>query len=385
MISHFLQKAAKDLTGAPRSSQPISAADDRMRLEAAIGWLGATIEACKRQGSSKGFRLGRGWMPPYPETTGYIIPTLYVAADELDRPQLAQTAEALARWLLTQQQANGGFIGLGVGIGTEPVVFDTGMILMGLNVAWMKTGDEVFRRAGEAAARFLSESLDPEGCFVHHCDYGMPHAYNVRAAWALGAYGRLSGAAWAVQGALANAAWTIAHQRPNGFYEQNAFKPGGNANTHGIAYVMQGLLQLGILFDRDDLIASVACAADAVTAAFDRQGCLPAEVGPDWQPLSSHLCLTGYAQLAIVLMRLGAFQGRNDYTAAAHRFLDAVLEHQDIVTSDANVRGAIAGSYPVWGRYAPMQYPNWATKFLADALIERLTAGKHWSLLDLGA
>ena len=28
-----------------------------------------------------------------------------------------------------------------------------------------------------------------------------------------------------------------------------------------------------------------------------------------------------------------------------------------------------AGSFPVWGRYAPLQYPNWATKFLADALM----------------
>ena len=31
----------------------------------------------------------------------------------------------------------------------------------------------------------------------------------------------------------------------------------------------------------------------------------------------------------------------------------------------------IAGSFPVWGRYAPLQYPNWAAKFLADSLMIR--------------
>ena len=35
------------------------------------------------------------------------------------------------------------------------------------------------------------------------------------------------------------------------------------------------------------------------------------------------------------------------------------------------IDGALAGSFPVWGRYAPLQYPNWATKFLADSLMLR--------------
>jgi hypothetical protein len=33
------------------------------------------------------------------------------------------------------------------------------------------------------------------------------------------------------------------------------------------------------------------------------------------------------------------------------------------------IGGALAGSFPIWGRYAPFQYPNWATKFLADSLM----------------
>ena len=33
--------------------------------------------------------------------------------------------------------------------------------------------------------------------------------------------------------------------------------------------------------------------------------------------------------------------------------------------------GGIKGSFPVYGRYAPLQYPNWATKFFIDALLAK--------------
>src|SRR2546422_1920622 len=42
--------------------------------------------------------LFRSWQPSYPETTGYIIPTLYAAARRLGRAELAARAEAAARW-----------------------------------------------------------------------------------------------------------------------------------------------------------------------------------------------------------------------------------------------------------------------------------------------
>ena len=41
---------------------------------------------------------------------------------------------------------------------------------------------------------------------------------------------------------------------------------------------------------------------------------------------------------------------------------------QDLDDADANVRGAIKGSHPVWGRYARLSFPNWATKFFVDAM-----------------
>jgi hypothetical protein len=33
------------------------------------------------------------------------------------------------------------------------------------------------------------------------------------------------------------------------------------------------------------------------------------------------------------------------------------------------IEGALQGSFPIWGRYEPFAFPNWATKYLIDALI----------------
>ena len=34
-----------------------------------------------------------------------------------------------------------------------------------------------------------------------------------------------------------------------------------------------------------------------------------------------------------------------------------------------NRSGALPGSYPIWGTYAPFKYPCWATKYLIDLLL----------------
>jgi hypothetical protein len=33
------------------------------------------------------------------------------------------------------------------------------------------------------------------------------------------------------------------------------------------------------------------------------------------------------------------------------------------------LRGAVAGSAPLWGDYMRMRYPNWAAKYHCDALM----------------
>ena len=390
MLTHFIRRAAGDSVQArvvAADRQPARLVSDE-HLDAAIGWLLRSIEACGGQASSKGYRFLKGWMPPYPETTGYIIPTVLALARDRNRPELESTARRMGTWLASIQLSGGGYSGREVGVQSEPDVFDTGMILLGFNALIHHGARDAFQSPAHKAAEFLVASMDESGCFVRNMSHDIVHAYNVRSAWALMAFGKLAGEQAFIDRAADCARWTVAQQNANGFYLQNNFKPGGNANTHGTAYVMRGLLQLHYLSGDDAILASVRRAADQVCRIYDEKSWIAAELGPDWQYLSSHICLTGYAQLSIVLNRLYVINGNERYRRTADRLLADVARHQAMDAAGTPWHGGIAGSFPIWGRYAPLQYPNWATKFFIDAIrAQRFVAagGTAWPEADLYA
>src|SRR5215470_1410690 len=112
MLAHFALESVRDFF---RVTFPIQVAleqpkDDQIYLDAAVKFITRSIEQCKGRGSSKGYKVGTGWLPPYRETTGYIIPTLLDLSEHLNRPELASTAERLGEWLSEVQEPSGGFI-----------------------------------------------------------------------------------------------------------------------------------------------------------------------------------------------------------------------------------------------------------------------------------
>ena len=95
---------------------------------------------------------------------------------------------------------------------------------------------------------------------------------------------------------------------------------------------------------------------------------LAANFDEGWQPAASHACLTGTVQLGGVWLRLYALTGDARWLNAGLKAVEQAAAHQRH-RPWAAVDGALPGSFPIWGRYAPLQFPNWATKFLADALM----------------
>ena len=57
------------------------------------------------------------------------------------------------------------------------------------------------------------------------------------------------------------------------------------------------------------------------------------------------------------------------YLNAALKLIDQTKATQPMRTSNLNIRGAVAGSHPIWGGYIRFGFPNWAAKFLADAIM----------------
>ena len=83
-------------------------------LRAAIDWLCRAQDAYDDGGVARSYSLTynaslgrRGWMPSYPETTGYIIPTVFDYARESGREELFNRAVRMADWECDVQMASG--------------------------------------------------------------------------------------------------------------------------------------------------------------------------------------------------------------------------------------------------------------------------------------
>jgi hypothetical protein len=103
---------------------------------------------------------------------------------------------------------------------------------------------------------------------------------------------------------------------------------------------------------------------------FEQDGYLNGRYNEAWEG-SEHMILTGCAQMSIIWLKIAHYSGNNEYAETARKMNTLLINLQDrkFKKVNANTLGALNGSYPLWGRYEPFAYPNWATKYLADALM----------------
>jgi hypothetical protein len=342
-----------------------AAAPAQAALAAAVEWL---LRAHDRGagGVSYGYCLRGGWRPPYRETSGYILETFF---DLARRPQFEACrprALAVARWLASVQEPDGSISN--PRFGGDGIVFDTGQVLHGLVRAHAETGDRDFLAAAERAGAWLVRVADAGGRWTRHTYRGIPHVYNARVAWALLRLHALRPLADYERVARANLDWALAEQTPGGF-ESCAFEPGVPPFTHTLAYAIRGLLESGALLGDARYLDAARRGADAVLRHLRADGFLPGRIGADGAARAAYCCLTGNCQMSIIWRMLAERTGDPRYRDAALRALDFVRARQDCRTRDRDVRGAIQGSHPIWGGYAPFSYPNWAAKFFVDALL----------------
>ena len=138
-------------------------------VTAALDWLGTAQDNSLSNdgGIARDYSLVSGWRASYPETSGYIVPTLLRGwpgrANEVCRTR----ARVVLDWLVSIQLEGGGFQG-GV-IGQTPVVpvtFNTGQILIGLANGVQELGDE-YRPSMRRAADWLVNTQDVDLSLIH--------------------------------------------------------------------------------------------------------------------------------------------------------------------------------------------------------------------------
>ena len=166
----------------------------------------------------------------------------------------------------------------------------------------------------------------------------------------------------------------MSQQLPNGWFENNDLVDPSRALTHTIGYTLQGLLEVGVLTGRGDFIAAASKGIAAIVPLVAANGFLAGRFDRTWSPAVRSACLTGSAQLAIVMYRLDQLAGTEQLRTHADRlvnFLKALQRHD---STDPNMNGAIGGSFPLLGEYMTAGYPNWATKYFLDAVLLQRSA-----------
>ncbi|MEZ6194664.1 MAG: GNAT family N-acetyltransferase [Planctomycetota bacterium] len=267
---------------------------------------------------------------PYPEVTGYWIPTLL---------REGETGIALdfARWLLSAQRPDGSFADPE---GVESYAFDTGQVVRGLVAILdhLPEAEDAMRRACD----WLVGSAEASGRLR------VPESPD---AWDMGRRGRVSeGNHLYVLPGLAAAAerldeprWARFVRRSRDWYLANvpvldAARP--EMITHFFCYIQEALFDLGATDE----------AARGMRQLAERQrdsGALPAYADCSW------ICSPGTFQAAIVWDKLGD----RERARRTVEFMEGFV----------NASGGFYGSYGPEADYFPAEEPSWASKFHLDA------------------
>jgi len=335
-------------------------------IKLAVSWLRVAQRATSDGGFSKGFSLATGhWASSYPETTGYIIPTLLCCGVILRDDSLACDAIRAADWLVDIQSSDGFFTAMN---SPAPMVFDTGQCLEGLYLAGTYSNYARFGRAAKMATDWLISVQAHNGSWTEHIFNSHAKAYYGRVGASLLVIGKLTMNSDAFRAGLKNLEWTQEQQEASGMFKHCNFD-GHPTYLHTLGYATASLMRGYLVTEEKWLLDGVIKNVNGLLSATAETMKLPVQAyGKNWKPLSSKICTAGLAQYAAILFTLARLFPRElRYREQGLKYLDFLAGIQ--IKSGANVRGAIPPSEPPFKSYVGTQIVNWGTKFFLDALI----------------
>lgn len=342
-------------------------------LIAAASWLSESQKHTPDDGYSGFYSLETGWSASYPETTGYIIPTMVSLGDFLGRQSIESAVHA-ADWLVEIQTPAGWYQSGLIGEPVTPSVFNTGQAVFGLLSAYYVTKADRFRASALRALNWIVSMQDDDGNWrrgLSSKGSGEFHLYKTRVALAMLQSAKALDCNQYVQPALRNLRFACAYQNDWGWFDCSDVHQNRNGEPllHFIAYTVEGILEGGILLGDSQLIAVAQKTADELLGLQEPGGSLAGRFDEHWTPTVGWSCLTGVAQAALLWLRLYQLFSAGKYLDAAVRAIDFLCDTQNIGPAAVGVYGGIAGSHPLNGGYAPGKYLSWAAKFFVDAVL----------------
>lgn len=368
----FLPASVKGMIRRDRAGPPFADPGSADVILAAGRWLCRAQDASRSAdgGVARGFGLLKGWESSYPETTGYIIPTMLRCAAFTGDDEYRVRAKRMLDWLVAVQFPSGAWQGGKIdSMPVQPVAFNTGQILLGLAAGEVAFGG--FQGALYRAADWLVAIQDPDGCWRRYASpFVAPgeKAYDTHIAWGLLAAATIAPDRGYAEAALSNVHWAMTHQRANGWLDMCCLTDASRPLTHTIGYALRGLLEAYRYSGDVGVLRAAQSTADGLLYAARKDGSLPGRTDASWSSAADWVCLTGLAQVACCWLML--YEETSDVryrnaAFAANRYLRRTVA----LDGSEDLRGGVKGSFPVDGDYGKFEYLSWGAKFLVDSLM----------------
>ncbi len=319
LIGSLARRASRALRPSPGAGPDVAA------FGRALAWLE------RHSAPGAGVQVSDVQRRPYPEVTGYLIPTLLEWGER-------ERALDCARWLASIQRPDGSWPDPD---GRAGYAFDTGQVLRGLVAAL--PGDPELREPLRRGCEWLAAQVDGSGRIAapEGSHWVLPDGSSVPEAIHLHVFDPLKRAA----AEFGRDAWAGAAARAEAHYLARPDLTAFATLSHFHAYILEALLDLGH-FDR------VAEGLAEIERLQRPDGAVPARPGARW------VCSTGLAQYAALWYRLGR-------RAPGDRAFARLLRLQ-------RGSGGFRGSRGRGADYFPREEIGWAVKYFLDAL--------HWRI-----
>jgi malonyl-CoA O-methyltransferase len=263
---------------------------------------------------------------PYPEVTGYFIPTLLDYGEQ-------KLAAQFTKWLVSVQNRDGSWSDPS---GKMPYTFDTGQVLKGLLSILPRLPE--CENAIHRGCEWMLAQISPSGRITtpDKSAWRLPtgklvseniHLYGLEPLFKAGDY-------------FGEPRYVEAVDRALSYYLVQPDLTHFNTLSHFHAYVLEGLVDLGCREEASQGMMEVECRQR-------KDGGVPAYPDVDW------LCSVGLAQYAVIWYKLGQ-------RGLAHKAFAYLCNIQ-------NPSGGFFGSYGHGANYFRNEEISWAVKFFLDA------------------
>ncbi len=334
-------------------------------LKLAGEWLLAAQSINDDGGYSHSYSLIRGWGKSYPETTGYIIPTMLRLGEYLKDRKYIESALKAEGWLLKVQQSDGSFLDLF----EEKQIFDTAQTIEGSLSLYEFTKDKKFLDSAVRAGNFIIENQDNDGKWTRYSYNNIPHTYYSRVSANLLKLYVVTGNDKYKYSAEKNLLWTIGQQKDNGYFDFMGFAEKQVPYLHTIVYVLEGLLDSYKILGKNDILECLKKSVNKlIEINKERDFILYSQYDENWKYVRKEKCIAGLAQWAVLLLELYRIKNEKDYFEQAVKTI-YYLKSKQIQSGSDNIKGSIPASIPIWGSYFRFSFNNWTVKFYIDALL----------------